>query len=379
MLPAIFDYLQTQRGAMLDTLHALVEFETPTDNKPAIDRAQRFLRGQLEALGGAVETVPQSEAGDHLRAVFYPAAQSPQLTLLTHVDTVYSLGVLASMPFREEVRLARGPGIFDMKGGIVIGLYALRALRELKLTPRRKLVMLVTSDEETGSHSSRALIEAEARCSDTVLVLEPGVGAQGALKTWRKGVGHFSLAITGRASHAGADPDKGRSAIVELAHQVIRLHALNDPAAGTSLNIGVVAGGTRSNVVAAGARAEIDVRVMTMAEAVRIEQLILSLQPVTAETTVRVIGGLNRPPMERTPQIMQRFETAKRLAAQIGYNLDETGTGGGSDGNFTAALGVPTMDGLGAVGNGAHSPHEFVVVDMLPKRAALLAALLLEL
>jgi glutamate carboxypeptidase len=379
MLPAIFEYLQSRRGAMLDTLRTLVEFETPTDNKLAIDHAQAFLREEFEALDGAVETIAQRGAGDHLRAAFYPAAQTPQLTLLTHVDTVYSLGVLASMPFRAEVRVARGPGIFDMKGGIVIALYALRALRELKLAPKRKLVMLVTSDEETGSHSSRGLIEAEARRSDTVLVLEPGVGAQGALKTWRKGVGHFSLVITGRASHAGADPDKGRSAIVELAHQVVRLHALNDAAAGTSLNIGIVAGGTRSNVVAADARAEIDVRVMTMAEGARIEQVLRSLQPVTLETTVRVTGGLNRPPMERTPQIMQRFETAKRLAAQIGYNLDETGTGGGSDGNFTAALGVPTMDGLGAVGNGAHSPHEFVVVDMLPKRAALLAALLLEL
>jgi glutamate carboxypeptidase len=379
MLSALYEYLLTRRGAMLDTLRTLVSYETPTDDKAAIDRAQEFLRAELEARGGVVETVTQVQAGDHLRAAFYLGAQTPQLTLLTHVDTVYSLGVLAAMPFREEGRLARGPGIFDMKGGVVVALYALSALRELSLAPNRKIVLLVTSDEETGSHSSRALIEDEARRSDTVLVLEPGVGPQGALKTWRKGVGHFSLTITGRASHAGADPDKGRSAVVELAHQVLRLHALNDPAAGTSVNVGVVSGGSRSNVVAATARAEIDVRVMTMAEGARIEQLMRSLQPITAETSLRVTGGLNRPPMERTPQIMQRFEIAKRLAAQIGYKLDETGTGGGSDGNFTAALGVPTMDGLGAVGNGAHSPHEFVVVDMLPRRAAVLAGLLLEL
>jgi glutamate carboxypeptidase len=379
MLPAIYEYMLTQRSAMLNTLRTLVEFETPTGDKAAIDCAQEFLRAELEASGGAVETIAQSEAGSHLRAAFYPNAQTPQLTLLTHVDTVYARGVLATMPYREDGRLARGPGIFDMKGGIVIALYTLRALRELALAPKRKIILLVTSDEETGSHTSRTLIEGEARRSDTVLVLEPGAGPQGALKTWRKGVGHFSLTVTGRASHAGADPDRGRSAIVELAHQVLRLHALNDPAAGTSVNVGVVAGGTRSNVVAAGARADIDVRVLTAAEGVRIEQLMHALQPVTAETHLRVSGGLNRPPMERTPQIMERFATAKTLAAQIGYVLDETGTGGGSDGNFTAALGVPTMDGLGAVGNGAHSPQEFIVVDMLPRRAAVLAALLLEL
>ena len=237
----------------------------------------------------------------------------------------------------------------------------------------------MTSDEETGSRTSRALIEAEARRSQTVLVLEPGVGPQGALKTWRKGVGEFVLTVTGRASHAGADPERGRSANVELAHQVLRIHALNDLERGTSVNVGIVQGGTRRNVVAAEARAEVDVRVMTQAEWTRIEHSMQALTPATPDTSLIVRGELNRPPMERTPQVVQRFELAKRLAAQIGYDLSETGTGGGSDGNFTAALGIPTIDGLGAVGNGAHSADEFIVTAMLPKRAALVAGLLLEL
>jgi glutamate carboxypeptidase len=240
-------------------------------------------------------------------------------------------------------------------------------------------VFLVTSDEETGSRTSRALIEDEARKSDSVLVLEPGVGPHGALKTWRKGVGEFFVSVTGRASHAGADPDKGRSATVELAHQVLQIHALNDLERGTSVNVGVVRGGTRRNVVAAGALAEVDVRVMTQSEWTRIQQAMQALTPLTPDTSLEVRGELNRPPMERTPEAVQRYELARQIAAQIGYELSETGTGGGSDGNFTAALGVPTIDGLGAVGNGAHSANEFILVSMLPKRAALVAGLLMEL
>ncbi|MBI3732076.1 MAG: M20 family metallopeptidase [Chloroflexi bacterium] len=380
MIQTIHDYLQPQREAMLDSLRALVELETPTDDKAAIDRAQAFLRAQFEAAGGRVETAPQPDAGNHLRAEFGGGGQDkPQLTILTHIDTVYPLGTLAAMPFRNEGRIARGPGIFDMKGGIVIGLYALKALRALNLMPSRKVVFLVTSDEETGSRTSRGLIESEARRSDTVLVLEPGVGPQGALKTWRKGVGGFWLTVKGRAAHAGADPERGRSAIVELAHQIVKFHALNDPAKGTTVNVGVVGGGTRSNVVAAEAHAEIDVRVMTVGEWARIEQAAQALQPATPDTTLHITGGLNRPPMERTPQAMARFAQAKQIAAQLDYALDETGTGGGSDGNFTAALGIPTIDGLGAVGNGAHSPHEHIIVGMLPMRAAVVAGLLTEL
>jgi glutamate carboxypeptidase len=378
MLPALYDFLKSQRDPMLQTLRTLVEHETPTDDKAAIDRAQEYLSGEFDALGGSVHVFPQVEAGDHLRVEF-AGAQEPQLTLLTHIDTVYSLGTLATMPFRAEGRLAYGPGIFDMKGGIVIVLYAFKALQSLGLVPQRKIVCLVTSDEEIGSLASRALIEEEARNSSTVLVLEPGAGPHGSLKTWRKGVGRFTLNVTGRASHAGADPDRGRSAIIELAHQVLQLNALNDAKVGTTVNVGIVSGGSRANVVPADARAEIDVRVMTLAEARRIEDVMQSIEPLTPDTTVLVTGGLNRPPMERTPEIMARYETARALAAQIGIELSETGTGGGSDGNFTAALGTPTLDGLGAVGNGAHSPNEFVVVDRLPQRAAILAGLLMEL
>ena len=379
MLLPVFEYLTSQREALLHTLRTLVEHETPTDDKAAIDRAQEYLSGEFDALGADIRVIPQAGAGNHLRAEFFGDGAMPQLTVLTHVDTVHPAGTLASMPFHAEGRLAHGPGVFDMKSGIVIGLYAVKALQALNMVPRRKIVYLVTSDEEIGSPSSRALIEAEARCSDTVLVLEPGAGPHGALKTWRKGVGHYSLTVTGRASHAGADPERGRSAIVEMAHQVLRLHALNDSKAGTTINVGVMSGGTRPNVVPAESRAEIDVRVMSVAEAQRIEGIMQSLEPVTPDTVLQVSSGLNRPPMERSPHGMARFEVAKGLAAQIGYELTETGTGGGSDGNFTAALGVPTLDGLGAVGNGAHSPNEFVLISMLPKRAAVLAGLLMEL
>ncbi len=383
MVPALYAYLQSQQGAMLSTLRALVEHETPTDDKAALDRAQEFLYGEFESLGGEVAIHAQSGAGNHLRVAFdVPGRRregSGQLTILTHVDTVYPAGTLAAMPFRDEGKLARGPGIFDMKGGIVIGLFALRALRALGVAPARRVVFLVTSDEETGSRTSRALIEDEARKSDSVLVLEPGVGPHGALKTWRKGVGEFFVSVTGRASHAGADPDKGRSATVELAHQVLQIHALNDLERGTSVNVGVVRGGTRRNVVAAGALAEVDVRVMTQSEWTRIQQAMQALTPLTPDTSLEVRGELNRPPMERTPEVVQRYELARQIAAQVGYELSETGTGGGSDGNFTAALGVPTIDGLGAVGNGAHSANEFIVVSMLPRRAALVAGLLMEL
>lgn len=417
MIQNIYDYLQSQREAMLETLRALVEHETPTDDKAAIDAAQEFLYGEFESLSGHIEVITQREAGNHLRAEFAvddsgnaPHLTSPrrgeeppppfrerasearvrvnaarQLTLLTHVDTVYPKGTLATMPFGLEpsrsgrFQRAHGPGIFDMKGGIVIGLYALKALRELQLQPKRKLVVLVTSDEETGSRTSRALIEHEALNSDAVLVLEPGVGPTGALKTWRKGVGELVVTIRGRASHAGAAPFFWRSANVELAHQILKIHALNDFEKGTTINVGIVQGGTRRNVVAAEARAECDVRVMTQAEWERIERVLSRLKPITPDITIEVRGELNRPPMERTPAILARYEIAKQIAAQIDYSLEETGTGGGSDGNFTAALGIPTLDGLGAVGNGAHSDKEFIVVEMLPKRAALVAGLLLEL
>jgi glutamate carboxypeptidase len=377
MIRQLYDYLQTRQDDMVETLRALVEQETPTDNKTAIDEAQAWTRAQFEAIGGVSELIPQVTAGNHQRVSWGKGAG--QLLLLTHIDTVHPLGTLAQMPFRREGKLAHGPGIFDMKGGIIIGLYALHALRALNLQPKRTVVLLVTSDEETGSRTSRALIEAEARQSETVIVLEPGVGPQGDFKTWRKGIGSFHLAVTGRASHAGADPERGRSAVVELAHHILQLHALNDLEKGTTLNIGVVTGGTRSNVVAAEASAHIDVRVMTQAEWERLERTVMSLKPVTPDTTVTYTGNLNRPPMERTPAIVARYALAKQLAAHIDYDLKETGTGGGSDGNFTAALGVPTLDGAGAVGNGAHSANEFVLVPMLPKRAALLAALLLEL
>jgi glutamate carboxypeptidase len=272
---------------------------------------------------------------------------------------------------------ATGPGVNDMKSGIVIGLYALRALIETGQTPTHRLVYLLTADEEVGSPTSRALIESEARRSDYVLVLEPSRG--GPLTTWRKGVGRFDLEITGIASHSGVDPEKGVSAIEELAHQILKLHAMSDLAQGVTVNVGIVKGGNRVNVVAASAQAELDLRVMTAADGTRMEAAILGLAPALKGTTIQVRGGINRPPFEESPAGTALYQRVRRVGARLGLNLDKGGSGGGSDGNFAAALGVPTLDGLGAVGQGSHALSEHIVVDSLPQRAALLAELVLDL
>jgi len=272
---------------------------------------------------------------------------------------------------------ATGPGVNDMKAGIVIGLYALRALIETGQTPVHHLVYLLTSDEEIGSPTSRPLIESEARRSDYVLVLEPSRG--GSLTTWRKGVERFDLEITGIASHSGVDPEKGVSAIEEMAHQVLKLHAMSDLSRGITVNVGTVQGGSRVNVVADSAQAELDLRVMTTADGARMEAAILGLTPVLKGTTIRVTGGINRPPFEESPTGLALYERAREVGARLGLNLDRGGSGGGKDGNFTAALSVPTLDGLGAVGQGSHALSEHIAVDSLPQRAALLAELALNL
>ena len=369
-------YLYPRQGEMVKLLQELVGLESPSTDKAAVDRLGACLKDRLEALGAEVEVLTQEEAGNHLLARW--GDDKGGALVLCHMDTVWPLGTVSERPFRVEGGWAYGPGALDMKAGIVIGLYAVQALQALGRMPPAPLTFLFNSDEEVESFTSRTAIAAEAKRSRVVYVLEPAIPPDGALKTARKGVGRFRMWVKGRAAHAGSAPEEGRSAILELAHQVLRLHGLNDPATGTTVNVGLIRGGIRSNVVAAEAYAEIDLRVMTPQEGQRMVELIIGMQPETTEVEVRVEGRLTRPPMVRTAQIAELFQTARRLAMVLGVDLQEGLTGGGSDGNLTAALGVPTLDGLGAVGEGAHAAGERVLIRSLPERAALLAGLLAE-
>jgi glutamate carboxypeptidase len=376
-------FCESQRDWLLETIEALVRLESPSTDKPALDRCGHELVARLTALGGRVETLPQERSGNHVRAEFFGPSTSlgagdRQVLLLCHFDTVWPVGQLRRMPVRREDGRLFGPGTFDMKAGIAIGMLALRALAETRRALPHRVVMLLTADEEVGSTTSRALIEDEARRSGAALVLEPALPG-GALKTARKGCGEFELRVRGVSAHAGIEPGKGASAIHELARQIVALEALQDPARGVSINVGVVSGGTRTNVVADEARARIDVRVPAVSDASRLETALRALTPQTPRTSVEVTGGVDRPPMERTAGVARLYEKARSVAAELGRDLGEGSTGGGSDGNFTAALGVPTLDGLGPIGDGAHALHEHVVVDELPWRAALVAGLVLRL
>lgn len=376
MAQELMAYLKEREQFMLKTLQQVVELESPSDNKEAVDRLVSYLADHLTALGAGVELVEQSEVGNHLKAVLDSKGTGGQILVLSHIDTVWPLGTIEERPFRIEGDRAYGPGIFDMKTGAVQVLYAVRAIKELGLRLPKRVVMLFTSDEEIGSPTSRAVIEGEARQSDAALVLEPSVPPYGALKTSRKGVGAFKLIITGKAAHAGSDPDKGISAVEELAHQILHLKALAAPDKGTTVNVGVVRGGSRSNVVAAHAEAEIDVRVVTPEESRRISRDMLRVKQFVPGTEVQISGGIKRPPMVRSKDIVALFNKACDLAQDLGFELQEASSGGGSDGNFTAAMGVPTLDGLGAVGDGAHAVHEHILISHLVPRTALLVRLL---
>lgn len=370
----VLAYLRDHQSNMTAHLTQLVEMESPSDHKPSLDRLAAALAGQARTAGAQAEVLAQSEAGDFVRARWGDAAGG--ILLLCHMDTVWDLGTLAQRPVRVADGRLYGPGAFDMKGGIVNALWAMRALRELGLRSEPRVTLLITSDEETGSHASRPLIEAEALAHESVYVLEPAHPPHASLKTWRKGVGVYRVMVTGRAAHAGAAHEEGINAIEELARHILAIQALTDYAAGTTVNVGVIAGGTRSNVVPEQAWAEVDVRVMAAAEAVRIEAVLHGLTPLRAGSTLEVTGGLNRPPMVRTPAIVALYHRAEAVAAALGVPISETGTGGGSDGNFTAALGVPTLDGLGVAGDGGHALHEHVLLASLPERAALLAGMM---
>ncbi len=377
-MDSILSTLQAQQGEMVKMLRRLVEAESPSTDKAAVDRFGAMVGKIARGMQARVRVFPSRQTGNHLRAEFRlgPGRTAGQILLLGHLDTVWARGTIACMPFRVRQGRACGPGVFDMKSGIVAALFALRALRRLRIPVKKKVVLLLTSDEEIGSLTSRLLTEREARRSDCVLVLEPAHGLKGALKTSRKGVGEFEIRVKGRAAHAGLDPEKGASAIEELARQILRVKQFADRRRGITINVGVISGGTRSNVVAAEAAAVVDVRVARVRDQREIEKKIRSLLPADRRTTLTISGGKNRPPLERTRQVAQLFQRARALARPLGIDLREAAVGGGSDGNFTAALGVPTLDGLGGVGEGAHAPHENILLRELPRRAALLAHLI---
>lgn len=370
--------LRRSEHAIVRLLGRMVEIESPTKNKAAVDRLGRMIASEWKQRGAAVHVIRQQEYGNHLLVELRPRHKTAggQLLVLGHLDTVYPIGTLAKMPFRVAKRFAWGPGTFDMKGGLTIALSAVDAMRALAVSARRKIVFLWTSDEETGSCASRAVIEREARKSKAVFVLEPSFGPDGRLKTERKGVGEAQLVVTGRSAHAGIDPESGVNAVHELALQIARLLKWNDPKRGITVQSNVVSGGTVTNVVPEAARAQVDVRVAKLADVQAINRRLRDLRPILRGANLEVIGGINRPPMEHTPASRALFAQAQQLALEIGLKLGEASTGGGSDGNFTAALGVPTLDGLGAVGEGAHSPRERVAVSSLAERAAILAGLL---
>jgi glutamate carboxypeptidase len=367
--------VRARRGEMLDTLKTIVELESPSADKAAVDRLVTHLRERIGAAGGEVEALPQSDYGDLTIARWAGTEGQKPLLVMTHIDTVWPIGTLARKPFEVDDAEARGPGIYDMKASVAMMLQALTFLRENGIE-HRPLTWLTNTEEEVGSPISRPVIEKLASESEYVLVLEPPVAPNGALKTARKGVGMFTMHITGLAAHAGADPEKGVSAIQELANQIQYLHGMTDFALGTTVNVGVVSGGTARNVVAAEATALIDLRVTTMAEGDRVVKSILSAEPRLPGSQVRVEGGLNRPPMERTNKIAAAFQQVRAAGQRLGLQLSEASTGGGSDGNFTAAIGATTIDGLGCTGDGAHAEHEHISLDGFVERTALLTELI---
>ena len=375
----LLSYFRDLEPQMVQWLMDLVNTDSPSDNKPALDRLAHHLGDRFRRCGAEVELVPNPEAGDHLLARFSgPGAHGKPLLLLGHLDTVWGMGEAERRPARLEDGKIFGPASFDMRGGTTLMLALAHYLSSGQGKLKRPLTLLLDSDEEVGTRTARALIEREARDCRAVLVLEPCLPG-GAVKTARKGVGTFVISASGVAAHSGVDYRKGVSAIQELAYQVLDLYKLNDLELGTTVNPGVFHGGSRSNVIADRAELEVDVRVATMAEGERITACIQGLQPRVEGTRLTVRGNMNRPPLERKDQVIQLYREARQLAAELGIDLQEGSTGGGSDGCFTAALGVPTLDGLGPDGAGPHALHEHVLVESLAPRAALLTHLALNL
>ncbi|HVO80521.1 MAG TPA: M20 family metallopeptidase [Terriglobales bacterium] len=367
-------YFKERTELMVQTVRQLVGVESPSDNKAAADRLASLLAGRFEGLGGHAKFHRAQDFGDHLQ-VDFPGKRGKPVLLLGHYDTVYPVGTLASMPCRVTDGRLSGPGALDMKSGITMMLAAIEGLLAWHGELPRPITVLLVSDEEVGSDSSRRITESLAKNSEAVLVLEPSLGLQGALKTARKGVGEYTLKATGKAAHSGLDFEKGQSAILELARQIPVISKLTNLRRGVTLNVGLVRGGTRVNVIPAEATATLDVRIAHMKDATDIDRKLRRLKPFNRKCKLEIKGGLNRPPMERTTGVAALFKKASEIAKQLGWKLTEAAVGGGSDGNITAGMGIPTLDGLGGVGDGAHAPHEFILISELPRRAALVAAL----
>ncbi len=370
-------YFEKRQDQIVETIRELVEIESPSDNKPAVDRVAAVLAQKFEALGGRTHFHRSHDFGDSLQIDFdgLASAKSKPVLLLGHYDTVYPLGTLANMPCKVESGRLLGPGVLDMKSGIALMLHAVAGLQAWHGALPRPVTVFLVSDEEVGSRSSHKITEALARESAGVLVLEPAAGLRGAVKTARKGVGEYTLRVKGLAAHAGLDPGKGHSAILELARQIAVISKLNNPRKGLSVNAGVIEGGTRTNVIAAEACAGIDVRIKRATQASGIDRKFRSLKPFDKHCKLEISGGINRLPMERTSGVAALYKKAQTIASQVEWKLEEAAVGGGSDGNFTAGIGIPTLDGLGGVGEGAHALHEFIVISELPRRALLLAGM----
>lgn len=369
-------YFTARRDQIVSTIRELVEIESPSDNKAAVDRVSDAVAGKFAALGGQVRIHRANDFGNHLQVDLPGKSEGKPVLLLGHYDTVYPLGTLRSMPCQIAGDTLTGPGVLDMKTGIALMLHAIAALQDWHKGLPRPVTVLLVSDEEVGSDSSRQITESLAKKSAAVLVLEPSYGLEGAVKTARKGVGEYLVKVTGKASHAGLDFQKGVNAIVELAKQVERISSFTDLKKGLTVNVGIIAGGSRTNVVPAEATAQVDVRIARLKDAGGIDKKIRNIRPFNRKCKLEISGGINRPPMERTDGVAALYGTAVGIARDLGWKLGEAAVGGGSDGNFTAGLGIPTLDGLGGVGDGAHAIHEHILIPELPRRAALIAGLI---
>lgn len=375
----LLDYFARRRGEILELTRRLCEIESPSgDGRGSRAVVELFVDAAraLNSLKSVERTPAPNDYGEHLRLRFFGDAPEGEgsILILGHTDTVHPRGSLAARPWREEDGRIYAPGVFDMKASCAVAIAALLACEEFDARPSRPVVLLLTCDEESGSASGRALVEEEARRARCVLVLEPPAPG-GRVKTERKGTGLFTLRAEGRAAHAGLEPEKGASAVLEIARQIERVHSFADEDAGTTINVGVVSGGTHANVVAAEAVAEVDVRFRSVDEAERIRASMQGLEAFDERVKLSVAGGINRPPMERTPGVVRLYERAREAASALGVELGEASVGGASDGNFAAACGAPVLDGLGVEGDGAHADHENIVIDRIDFRAALLSSL----
>jgi glutamate carboxypeptidase len=368
-------YFEARQEQIVQTIREFVEIESPSDNKPAADRMGAFLAGTFEAVGGHARVHHADDYADTVQIDFPGREKLKPVLLLGHFDTVYPLGTLATMPCHVTDDRMHGPGVLDMKSGVALMLYAIAALQTWHGALPRPVTVLLVSDEEVGSYSSRKITEGLAKESAAVLVLEPA-GPRGAVKTARKGVGEYVLNVKGVAAHAGLDPGKGHSAILELSRQIIAVSKLNDLKHGLSVNPGVIRGGTRTNVIAADAAAEIDVRITHAKQAAALDRKLRALKPFDKHCKLSIEGGVNRLPMERTAGVAALYEKAQGIARHIDWKLEEAFVGGGSDGNFTAGMGIPTLDGMGGHGQGAHAVHEHIIISELPRRALLLAGMI---